>query len=82
MLGNNVLVAEVEKENKSAGGIILSGETSKAFKPGLVLAIGDTVDGIHVKNRVYLDWGKSMPVDFDGKAAVIISKEFIKAVIE
>jgi len=32
--------------------------------------------------RVFLDWSKSMPVNVDGKAAVIIDAEHIKAIIE
>jgi len=31
--------------------------------------------------RVFLDWSKSMPVNVDGKAAVIIDAEHIKAII-
>ena len=39
MIGNNVLISEVQKENTSAGGIIMTGETDKGSKPGLVLAV-------------------------------------------
>ena len=82
MIGNNVLVSEVQKENTSAGGIIMTGETDKGSKPGLVLAVGSGALGpVMTGNRVFLDWSKSMPVNVDGKAAVIIDVEHIKAVI-
>ena len=38
MIGNNVLISEVQKENASAGGIILTEAIDKGSKPGLVLA--------------------------------------------
>ena len=81
MIGNNVLVAEIEKERTTTGGIILTGETSKANQAGLVLSVGDSVTTVSPKDRIYLDWSKSMPVDVDGQAAVIVDKEYIKAVI-
>ena len=82
MLGNNVLVSEVQKENTTASGIILTGETDKGSKPGLVLAVSTEALGpLMSGNRVFLDWSKSMPVNVDGKAAVIIDAEHIKAII-
>jgi len=83
MIGNNVLISEVQKDNTSAGGIILTDTIDKASKPGLVLdvstgALGPLMSG----QRVFLDWSKSMPVNVDGKAAVIIDAEHIKAIIE
>ena len=41
MLGNNVLVTEVQKESQSAGGIILTENIDNASKPGLVLAVSN-----------------------------------------
>lgn len=83
MLGNNVLVSEVQKDNTSAGGIILTDTIDKASKPGLVLAVSTAALGpIKSGNRVFLDWSKSMPVNVDGNAAVIIDAEHIKAIIE
>ena len=94
VLGNNVLIAEVEKEEKTAGGIILSADVQmdKASKPGLVIAVGDYIqadnldpDNVSPKiepgQRVFLKWSEAMPVNADGKAAVIIDREHIKAII-
>ena len=82
MLGNNVLVSEVQKENTTASGIILTSETDTGSKPGLVLAVSTEALGpLMSGHRVFLDWSKSMPVNVDGKAAVIIDAEHIKAII-
>ena len=78
-----VLVAETAKEEKTAGGIILSADTQldKASKPGVVLAYGPHVEGLFTGDRIYLDWAKSMPVNVDGKAAVLIQEKYVKAYI-
>jgi co-chaperonin GroES (HSP10) len=82
MLGNNVLITEVQEENQSSGGIILTDSIDNASKPGLVLAVSYRALGpIMTGYRVYLDWSKAMPVNVDGNAAVIIDAEHIKAVI-
>jgi len=81
LLGKNVLLTEVEKETKTAGGIILTGETSKAVKPGLVLAVGDLVTNIPVGRRVYVEWTGSMPIDYKGERACIVDSSKIKAVL-
>jgi co-chaperonin GroES (HSP10) len=81
LLCKNVLLAEVEKDVKTAGGIILTGETSKAVKPGLVLAIGDLVVDIPVGSRVYVAWDGAMPIDYKGDRACIVTSDKIKAVL-
>jgi co-chaperonin GroES (HSP10) len=82
MLQDNVLLAEVAKEETTSGGIIISGaQMSKGSQPGLVLAVGPDVLDIEQGDRVFLDWSKSLPVDHDMKQAVIVSSEHIKAVI-
>ena len=82
MLGNNVLVTEVQKESQSAGGIILTENIDNASKPGLVLAVSTgALSKVMTGQRVFLDWSKSMAVNVDGNAAVIIDADHIKAVI-
>lgn len=81
MIGTNVLVTEAVKETESAGGIILTGDTTKGSKPALVLDPGAEADYLKKGDRVFLDWTKVMPVDVDGKAAAIVDMEFIKAVL-
>ena len=81
MLGNNVLVTEVQKEATTTSGIILTGDTTKGSKPGLVLMVGPEATHLEKGQRVFLDWSKGMPVDVDGNGAIIIDMEYIKAVL-
>lgn len=82
MLADNVLITEVVTENQTAGGIILTESIDKASKPGLVLSVGSAANSkIQRGQRVFLDWSKSLPVNVEGKAAVIIQSEYIKAII-
>jgi len=47
----------------------------------LVLSVGSSANGqIEAGKRIFLDWSKSLPVTVEGKAAVIVSDEHIKAV--
>ena len=82
MLGSKVLVTAVEKEQTTSGGIILTADTTKGSKPGLVLAVGPlAIDEVQSGQRVFLDWNKAMPVAYEGEAAAIIDLDWIKAVI-
>ena len=82
MLGNNVLITEVQEENQSSGGIILTESIDNASKPGLVLSVSlGAVGPLMSGQRVFLDWSKAMAVNVDGKAAVIIDAEHVKAII-
>ena len=82
MLHNEVLVTATEKEETTAGGIILTGDTTKGSKPALVLEIsGGALGNVMSGDRVFLDWTKVMPIDYDGTPAGIIDVEHIKAVI-
>lgn len=82
MLHSQVLVTAVEKEETTAGGIILTADTTKGSKPGLVLSVSPgAIDKVIAGDRVFLDWNKAMPVDYEGNAAAIVDVEWIKAVI-
>jgi len=81
MIGKNVLVTETEKETTTTSGIILTGDTTKGSKPGLVLMVGPEATHLEKGQRVFLDWSKGMPVDVDGNGAIIIDMEYIKAVL-
>jgi co-chaperonin GroES (HSP10) len=82
MIGEQVLVAAAPKEEKTAGGIILSSEVKQtASEPGIVMAIGPEVTTVLPKDVVYLSWDKSMPVRISGQDAVIVAAEHIKAVL-
>jgi len=92
VLGNNVLIAETQKEEQTEGGIILTEAIDKGNKPGLVIAIGDYVEEAmadpentallpKVGDRVFVKWSEAMPVNVDGNAAVIVDIDSVKAII-
>ncbi len=81
MLGTNVLVTETEKEESSAGGIILTESITKGSKPALVLAVGPEVENIEKGDRVFLKWDEALPVDVKGNGGAIIDVQHIKAVL-
>ena len=82
LLSDNVLITEGPTEEKSRGGIILTESIDNASKPGLVLSVGSGANAqLKRGQRVFLDWSKSMPVNVEGKAAVIIKSEYIRAII-
>jgi co-chaperonin GroES (HSP10) len=84
MLGDQVLIAAVKKEEKTAGGIILSADVKKnASEPGVVLSVGPATSAAHLTtgDKVFLDWNESLPVEIEGQQAVIISSEHIKAIL-
>jgi len=83
MLGEQVLVVAAPKEEKTAGGIILSADVKQtASEPGVVIAAGPEVNDLITKgSTIYLDWSKGLPVRISGQQAIMISAEHIKAVI-
>lgn len=83
MLGEQVLVVAAPKEEKTAGGIILSADVKQtASEPGIVMAAGPDAHGTLIKGAtVYLDWSKGLPVRISGQQAIMISSEYIRAVI-
>ena len=82
VLHHNVLVTNAEVEEKTSGGIILSGDISTGNKPAIVIAVGDDVPDIKPKNKVYLDWSKSMPVEIDGLKCAVVDEFEIKLIVE
>jgi len=83
LLGKNVLLAEAPGEKTTASGIILTGATSKASKPALILEVGDDVNSLIKPNKkAHVDWHGAIPVDYKGIPAVIVEESKIKAVFD
>lgn len=81
-LGKRILAAEVKKERKSEGGLILEGVSSvKETAAARVLAVGPDVKTIRVGDVVYLDWAKTKLVIIDGAQRVIVDEEDITALV-
>ena len=81
MIGNNVLVADTKTDSVTTGGIILTGDTTKGTKPGVVLAVGGDVTTVSVGDKVYINWAKGLPVDYEGKGAAIVDIAEIKGAL-
>ena len=81
-LGKKILAAEVKKERKSEGGLILEGVSSvKETAAARILAVGPEVKTIKVGDVVYLDWSKTKLVIIDGAQRVIVDEEDITALV-
>ena len=87
MLGDQVLIAAVKKEEKTAGGIILSADVktdSIRAWCGFIswFRCNCSYNGkLKTGVKVFLDWNEALPVEIEGQQAVIISSEHIKAIL-
>jgi len=81
-LHDKVLIAEGKKDTTTESGIILDGRGLGNTTPGIVVAVGPDVLDVKVSDTVYLDWGKSSPVNVDGAQRVMIAESEIIAVLE
>jgi co-chaperonin GroES (HSP10) len=80
-LGNNVYIAEVKAEKKTASGIILDTATSvRETKFATVLAVGYDVKKVRVGDKIVLDWSKCFPVKVNDIERAIINEDHILAV--
>ena len=81
-LGKKILAAEVKKERKSEGGLILEGVSSvKETAAARVLAVGPDVKSIKVGDEVYIDWGKTKLVVIEGAQRVLLDEEDVHALV-
>ena len=76
-LHTKVALKEVNKDNKTHGGIVLVGGSDETPEFGVV-AIGPEVDCVQVGDRVLIEIGKASVVNGD---TLIIESEFITAVL-
>lgn len=82
LMKDNLLVKQRETQTTTAGGIILTGETSRGNKPGVVVRVGPDAEGIISEgDTIYIEWDKGFPIEIEGILCSIISAEHIKAII-
>ena len=82
-MAKKVLVAENNRENTTASGIVIQGAAGLGdSKTGTVLAVGPDVTDVKVGDIIYLMWNKAKVVTVDGAQRVIIEQEDIVAVQE
>lgn len=80
-LNTKILIAEVAQERKTAGGIVLTSDSSlRETKFGKVLAVGGDVKNVKVDDTIVLDWSKCYPVKVEGTERAIIDEEHVLAV--
>ena len=83
VLHNNVLVTQAEAETVTGGGIILQSDLTSGNKAAVVIAVSEAVAaaGLKQKDRVFLDWSKSMPIEVDGLKCAVIEYCHIRMVV-
>ena len=75
-----VIQEEVSKDNKTAGGIIMTTEVNTGHKPGRVIAVGPNVESIEPGQVCYFNWQTSQPFTDDGQMMAAVKEEQIFAV--
>lgn len=76
---NNVLIGFAKEENKTAGGIVLSGgATTGETKKGIVLGRGPECKFVEIEDTVIAEWGKASSI---GDGQVMISEEHIWGIL-
>lgn len=76
-LKNYILVTQAEAETQTSSGIILAGDTTTGSKPAKVLAVGPDVNQVRQGEKIAIKWSEAVAVTYQGKAAALISEEFV-----
>ena len=77
-LRSMVALKQVDKENKSASGIVLMGASTDTVEFG-VIAIGPKVTSVKVDDRVYIELGKASVIE---NSILMIDEDNIIAVLD
>ena len=77
-LRSMVALKQVDKENKSASGIVLMGGSSDTPEFG-VIAIGPKVTSVKVDDRVFIELGKASVIE---NSVLMIDEDNIVAVLD
>ncbi len=79
----NILIAEIARETKSVGGIIIEGARStNDHQMARALAIGPEVEFVKVDDELLVDWAKGAVISVDGVQRVLISEDNVIAIID
>jgi co-chaperonin GroES (HSP10) len=82
-LKNNIVVTEVEVENKTESGIILQGVAEVGVKAAVVVSLGVNVTGdLAIGDKIAVDWSRALPVTEAGKKLLILSEDSVFAKYE
>jgi len=78
----NVLVAQIARKTTTDSGIIIDNAKSVMDnETARVVAIGNEVTMVNVGDELLLQWEKGQVVTVDGEQRVIISEDYIIAVL-
>lgn len=85
VLGERVLVQELDAASKSLGGILLPGNAGKEpYSQAAIVAVGDLNEhaGVKVGDVVIFDPNSAIPVNVEGNKFFIVEEKKLLAVIE
>lgn len=81
-LKKTVILEAIERENTSAGGLILQGADDRQTE-GRILSVGPKSDcGLKVGDRVLVDWTRVGKMSHDDKTYYVTDQSNIMAVFE
>ena len=81
-LNTNILLIKIEKETKSASGIILTTKTEKEENQGLVVSVGKDVQDVKKDDIVIFESYKTTNFKFKDKDLMLIQEKDILAKLE
>ena len=81
-LSDNVVIRMTEAEEKTVGGIILTGAAKEKPEVAEVVAIGPKVEDVKVGDKVLAKSYAGKEVKFDGETFTILEEEDILAIVE
>ena len=79
---NYVYVIQVERDQKTPGGLILTADIETGSKPAFIKATGPDVTTCKTGDKVYVKWSDGVPVTHMGEMAVLLPDTSVLAVFE
>ena len=81
-LSDNVVIRMTEAEEKTVGGIILTGTAKEKPEVAEVVAVGPKTEDVKVGDKVLAKSYAGKEVKFDGETFTILEEEDILAIVE
>ena len=81
-LSDNVVIKMTEAEEKTVGGIILTGTAKEKPEVAEVVAVGPKAEDVKVGDKVLAKSYAGKEVKFDGETFTILEEEDILAIVE
>lgn len=81
-LRNKIILKLIEKEKVTESGIVLAAADRDEANKGLVVAIGEDVEDIHINDAVLADWNKAQKTKYQDEDYYIIHQNDIVAIFD